>query len=201
MAVDVLAADVRALWRVSQVGERVLAVAAGPSELSFVTVQAGGDFERWGYSLPDPTLRARQTLPGGKAVAELLHLSLRPDGELAANVFVPRERAPPATGVYRVAELLWLGPFSGRPTLSPPDESPRLVLGGAWLASGGADSVQLLDRATGGLRASFAFPSASQGAVSARFVNEELLLFDTAGRLARVDLSRGEVRWVVPTPF
>jgi hypothetical protein len=198
MAVDVLASDVRALWRVPQVGEQVLAVAAGPSELSFVTVQTGGELERWSYSLPDPTLRARQPLPGGKAVSQVLHLSLRPDGELAANVFIPRAHPPPETGVYMVTALLWLGPFSGRPTLSQPGESPGLVLGGAWMASVTSDRVQLLDRATGGTRAVFSFPSEPLAQVSVRFVNEELLLFDKVGRLARVDLSRGEVRRVVP---
>ncbi len=189
MAVDVLASDVRALWRVSRVGERVLAVAAGPNELSFVTVQPGGELERWSYSLPDPTLRARQTLPGGKEVAQVMHLSLRPDGEVAANVFLP---------LTRDTALLWLGPFSGRPTLSSPGDAPGLVLGGAWMASVSTDRVQLLDRATGGTRAVFSFPSEPRGQVSVRFVNEELLLFDKAGRLARVDLFRGEVRRVAP---
>jgi hypothetical protein len=198
MAVDVLASDVRALWRVSQVGEQVLAVAASPSELSFVTTQAGGDFERWSYSLPDPTLRARQTLPGGKAVERVLHLSLRPDGELAASVSLPRENTPPATGVSWVTGVLWLGPFAGRPTLSPPDGSPVLVLGGAWMASVITDRVELLNRATGGSCGVFSFPSEPPVQVLVRFEDEELLLFDEVGRLVRVDLSRGEVRRVVP---
>lgn len=186
MAVDALAPEPRALWRVSQLGGHVLAVAAGPSELSLAILKRDLELERWTYTLPDPRLRLRQTLPGGP-VDQVRCVSLRMDGELA--VLAPE-------GVR------WFGPV--HPELLPqPHETELagLVLGGAWFAvvgqppEGGA-SVRLYWREPRTLLAAFRFEG--EHPVSARFLNGELVLFDEVGRLARVDVARGEVRRVVP---
>jgi hypothetical protein len=54
LAVDALAEGFRALWRVADVGGPVRAVAVGANALSFATVQADGNVERWFYTLPGP---------------------------------------------------------------------------------------------------------------------------------------------------
>ncbi|MFL5351002.1 bpX6 domain-containing protein [Archangium sp.] len=186
MAVDALAPEPRALWRVSQVGGHVFAVAAGPSELSFVMLKGDLELERWTYALPDSRLRSRQPLPGGP-VEQVRHVSLRMDGELA--VLAPE-------GVR------WFGP--ARQELLPqlPETAlAGLVLGGAWFAvlrrppEGGA-WIRLHERKSGTLLAQFMFEG--EHPVGVRFLNGELLLFDAVGRLARVDPGRGEVRRVVP---
>lgn len=186
MAVDALAPEPRALWRVSQLGGHVFAVAAGPSELSLVMLKGDLELERWTYALPDPRLRSRHPLPGGP-VEQVRHVSLRRDGELA--VLAPE-------GVR------WFGP--ARQELLPPlpeTELAGLVLGGAWFAvlrrppDGGA-WVRLHERGLGTLLAQFHFEG--EHPVSVRFLDGELVLFDVVGRLARVDLARGEVRRVVP---
>ncbi|AKJ08155.1 Hypothetical protein AA314_09781 [Archangium gephyra] len=185
MAVDALAAEPRALWRVSQVGGRVLEVAVGAAELSFVTFNAAGELERWTYSLPDPTLRSRQVMP--RKLESLRHLSLRADGELVALDedeirWMDGHKAPPV-----------------RPPLLPWTALMGLVLGGPSMVAVEptpvGDRVWLLERREGTVRARFLFEG--DASVSARFLDTELLLFDTAGRLARVDLTRGEVRRVV----
>lgn len=184
MAVDALASEPRALWRVPQVGGRVLQVAVGPSGLSFAAFDPEAELHRWTFSLPDLTLRSRQTLPG--RVELLRHLSLRMDGELV---------------VLDSSQVRWLGPFAGRPIPLPvlPVDPAEVVLGGAWLAALERTpvglGVHLLERVRGTVLARFLFEG--ELPVSVRFLNGELLLFDTAGRLARVDLTRGEVRRVV----
>ncbi|WP_375768590.1 bpX6 domain-containing protein [Archangium gephyra] len=185
MAVDALAAEPRALWRVPQLGGQVLAVAVGPAELSFATLTAEAEIERWTYSLPDPTLRSRQMLPGGK-VEEVRRLSLRMDGELA---------------VLAPDGMRWFGPHVRSELMPriPEAELGGLVLGGAWFASlrhtPSGQWVQLHERKQGTVRAQFLFEGTHP--VSVRFLGGDLLLFDAVGRLARVDLTRGEVRRVV----
>jgi hypothetical protein len=185
MAVDALAAEPRALWRVPRVGGQVLAVAVGPTELSFATLNAEAEIERWTYALPDPTLRSRQMLPGGK-VEEVRQLSLRMDGELA---------------VLAPDGMRWFGPQVRSELLPrmPEEELGGLVLGGAWFAAlrhtPSGREVRLLERKQGTLRAQFFFQGALP--VSVRFLSGDVLLFDAAGRLVRVDPARGEVRRVV----
>jgi hypothetical protein len=185
MAVDALAAEPRALWRVPQVGGRVAEVAVGGAELSFVTFNAAGELERWTYALPDPTLRSRQVMP--RKLESLRHLSLRADGELVALDgeeirWMDSHKAPPV-----------------RPPLLPWTALMGLVLGGPSMVAVEptpvGDRVWLLERKEGTVRARFLFEG--DAPVSVRFLAAELLLFDTAGRLARVDLTRGEVRRVV----
>jgi hypothetical protein len=180
MAVDALAPEPRALWRVPQLGGHVLAVAAGPSELSLVLLKRDLELERWTYTLPDPRLRSRQPLPGG--VAQVRHVSLWTDEELA---------------VLAAEGVRWSGPED---EASPEPKLGGVVLGGAWFAvlwqppEGGA-WVCLHERKLGTLLAEFRFEG--EHPVSARFLNGELVLFDEVGRLARVDPARGEVRRVV----
>jgi len=185
MAVDALAAEPRALWRVPRVGGQVLAVAVGPTELSFATLNAEAEIERWTYALPDPTLRSRQMLPGGK-VEEVRQLSLRMDGELAVM-------APDG--------MRWFGPQVRSELLPrmPEEELGGLVLGGAWFAAlrhtPSGREVRLLERKQGKMCAQLFFQGALP--ISVRFLSGDMLLFDAAGRLVRVDLARGEVRRVV----
>ncbi|WP_257451212.1 bpX6 domain-containing protein [Archangium lipolyticum] len=185
MAVDVLASDLRALWRVSRVGGPVVALAVGPSEMSFASAGSEGP-ERWSYSLPDPTLRSRQVLPLGED-ALVRWLSLGMDGAMV---------------VLTDAGARWFSAY-GRanpvPTL-PEMELEALFLGGSWVAALERTpvgiGVRLLERARGGVRALFLFEGATP--VSVRFLQDALLLFDTSGRLVRVDLARGVVRRMVP---
>lgn len=185
MAVDALAAEPRALWRVPRVGGQVLALALGPTELSFVTLNMEAELERWTYALPDPTLRSRQILPGGKVEA-VRQLSLRMDGEL---VLLAQDG------------LRWFGPQVRSELLPrmPDTELSGLVLGGAWFVAlrptPSGVSVRLHDRKQGTVCAQFLFEGAHP--VSVRFLSGDMLLFDAAGRLVRVDLTRGEVRRVV----
>jgi hypothetical protein len=166
MAVDALAAEPRALWRVPRVGGQVLAVAVGPAELSFATLNAEAEIERWTYALPDPTLRSRQMLPGGK-----------------------------------VEDVRWFGPEVRSELLPrmPEEELGGLVLGGAWFAAlrhtPSGREVRLLERKQGTMRAQFFFQGTLP--ISVRFQSGDVLLFDAAGRLVRVDPARGEVRRVV----
>ncbi|WP_309894491.1 bpX6 domain-containing protein [Archangium sp.] len=196
LAVDVLASDLRALWRVPQVGGDVRAVAAGPAVLSFVTLRPEKgterwvmEYERWSYSLPDLTLRSRERLSVELVEPVVPDLSLRADGDLAV---LAGEGGP-----------RWGRPHGGR--LLPPPTLPEmdlgaLVLGGVWMAALEHTSVgvgvRLLERGSGAVLARFLFEGEHPLAV--RFVKEELMLFDKVGRLARVDLARGEVRRVVP---
>jgi hypothetical protein len=200
MAVDALASGLRALWRVPQVRAPVLAIAVGPTEMSFVTRGPElAEHQRWSYSLPDLTLRSRGDLPGGGDNPPGISLSLLPNGELAV-LCEEYERSEPHPGV----RVRWLGDFLRRaaplPVLPEMKEPMGLVLGGAWLLvvenERGGVLLRLLDRARCGVRALFRFRGGSR--VLARFLDGELLLFDTAGRLVRVDLTRGEVRRVVP---
>jgi hypothetical protein len=185
MAVDAFAAEPRALWRVPRVGGQVLAVAVGPTELSFATLNAEAEIERWTYALPDPTLRSRQMLPGGK-VEEVRQLSLRMDGELA---------------VLAPDGMRWFGPQVRSELLPrmPEEELGGLVLGGAWFAAlrhtPSGREVRLLERKQVTVRAQLFFQGALP--VSVRFLSGDVLLFDAAGRLVRVDPARGEVRRVV----
>jgi hypothetical protein len=194
MAVDALASDLRALWRVPQVGCEVHAVAVGPAMLSFVTVDLEKgtepwvmEYERWSYSLPDLTLRSRERMPVELPEPVVPHLSLRMEGELAVLVG---------------EEVWWVGPYGGRPVPMPvlPKGVGALVLGGPWMAALERTpvglGVRLLDRGRGAVRAQFLFEG--EHPVAVRFLKEELMLFDKAGRLVRVDLARGEVRRVVP---
>lgn len=186
MALDALALEEpRALWRVPQVGGPVLAVAVSPSALSFVTVNREAEYERWLYTLPDPTLGSRQALPGGK-VEQVAPLSLNPGGELV--VLTPQGPR-------------WIEPPVQRYPASPPLDMglTGLVLGGEWLAAlehtPVGFGVWVLDRTRRSVSARFLFEGPHP--VSARFLARELVLFDTAGRLARMDLVQGAVRRVV----
>ncbi|MFE8603164.1 bpX6 domain-containing protein [Archangium violaceum] len=185
MAVDALAAEPRALWRVPRVGGQVLEVAVGVAELSFVTFNAAAELERWTYVLPDPRLRSRQVMP--RKLESLRHLSLTVDGEVAA---------------LNEEEIQWLDGHRAapvRPPLLPWTALRGLVLGGPHMVAmeptPAGERVWLLDRKEGTVRARFLFEG--DVPVSVRFLSAELLLFDAAGRLARVDLTRGEVRRVV----
>jgi hypothetical protein len=196
LAVDALASDLRALWRVSQVGGDVRAVAAGPDVMSFVTLRLEKgterwvmEYERWSYSLPDLTLRSRERLSVELVEPVVPDLSLRADGDLAV---LGGEGGP-----------RWVGPHAGRLVPLPPlpeMDLGALVLGGKWMAALERTSVgvgvRLLERIRESVLAQFLFEG--EHPVSVRFVKEELMLFDKAGRLARVDLARGEVRRVVP---
>ncbi|HEX5750247.1 MAG TPA: bpX6 domain-containing protein [Archangium sp.] len=185
MAVDALAAEPRALWRVPQLGGQVLEVAVGVAELSFVTFNAAGELERWTCSVPDPTLRSRQVMP--RKLESLRHLSLEGDGSLVA---------------LDEDEIRWMDSYRAppvRPPLLPWNALRTLVLGGPHMVAVEptpvGERVWLLERKEGTVRARFLFEG--DAPVSVRFLHAELLLFDSAGRLARVDLSRGEVRRVV----
>jgi hypothetical protein len=158
MAVDALATDgLRALWRVSQVGGRVMALEADAESLRFATW--GSEPQLWTYSLPGgPTLRARATRRAG-------------DG---FPLWVLNEQ----TGkVERMDALI----------SAPPWMLTHLKIGEhsyeVGLSSKGDKS-----------RALFVFEG--QARVQHRFSGGELLLFDTAGRLLRVDLTEGIARRV-----
>jgi len=187
MAVDALASDLRALWRVTQVGNAVQLISVGPTSLSFLTLLYELhelNHERWTYSLPDLTLRARERLPVEMAKS-VGAFSLRAEGELAALT----EEA-----------VCWLGPLTGPASRLPELSLESLVLGQGWMVTLERTSVgfgvRLLHRTTGAVHAQFLFEG--EHPVSVRFLKEELMLFDKAGRLARVDPARGEVRRVVP---
>jgi hypothetical protein len=157
MAVDALALDgLRALWRVSQVGGVVMALAVDTESMRFATW--GREPQLWTYALPGgPTLRARTPRQPG-------------DG-------LPMVVLDETTGkAERMDDLLF----------SPPWMLTQVRTGVGYevtLTSRGATP-----------RASFTFEGEVR--VRARFSGGELLLFDTAGRLLRVDLSEGTARRV-----
>ncbi len=100
-------------------------------------------------------------------------------------------------------EIRWVDAYTAgvvRPPVLPWKALRRLVLGGAWMVAMEpvpvGERVWLLERRLGTVRAQFLFEGEVR--VSARFLDGELVLFDEAGRLARVDLARGEVRRMVP---
>ncbi|HYO72859.1 MAG TPA: bpX6 domain-containing protein [Archangium sp.] len=191
MAVDALAAEPRALWRVPQLGGQVLKLAVGVAELSFVTLNAAAELERWTYAVPDPRLRSRQVMP--RPMEALRNLSLWVDGTM---VVLDAEE-------IRWMDSSWVAAYKKAAPVRPPTlpwtALRALVLGGPWMVAmeptPAGERGWLLERAEGTVRARFLFEG--DVPVSVRFLYAELLLFDTAGRLARVDLSRGEVRRVV----
>jgi hypothetical protein len=158
MAVDALASDgLRALWRVSQVGGRVMALEADAESLRFVTW--GSEPQLWTYSLPGgPTLRSRARRRAG-------------DG---FPLWVLNEE----TGrVERMDALL----------SAPPWTLTQLQVG--------ENSYEVGLNSKGDIsRALFVFEG--QARVQHRFSGGDLLLFDTAGRLLRVDLTEGIARRV-----
>jgi hypothetical protein len=208
MAVDALTEDFRALWRVSDVGGQVRAVAVGSNELSFVTVQPDGNVERWFYGLPGPTLRARNLLACEEGTPPPYTLSLRPEGELVTLTHAVVANPDTEDRLVLFSKARWLGiPSSaGQPPAIPTRPLqwvPHFILGGPWMARvsmlQNVDKswclVDLLERTPGETRALFSFDGPHF--VSVRFLGSELVLFDKAGRLARVDLHRGSVRRVV----
>lgn len=63
-AIDANAEKFEALWRVPDVGEKVIGVARSASSCSFLTSSMDGELEQWVYRLPLLTLRSR-TSPSG----------------------------------------------------------------------------------------------------------------------------------------
>jgi hypothetical protein len=159
MAVDALASDgLRALWRVSQVGGRVMALEADAEALRFATW--GEEPQLWTYSLPGgPTLRSRSKRRAGDGFPLW-----------ALNVTTGK--------VERMDALLHAPPW----TLTHVKTGERTHEVG--LSSKGDIA-----------RALFVFEGEAR--VQHRFSGGELLLFDTAGRLLRVDLTEGTVRRVL----
>jgi hypothetical protein len=157
MAVDALASDgLRALWRVSQVDGRVMALEADAEALRFVTW--GTESQLWTYSLPGgPTLRSRTKRRVG-------------DG-------FPLWALNETTGkVERIESLVHSPPW----TLTHRRAGDHAEVA---LSSKGDHS-----------RAIFIFEGEAR--VQHRFSGGELLLFDTTGRLLRVDLTEGTARRV-----
>lgn len=158
MAVDALAVDgLRALWRVSQVGGKVMALEADAEALRFATW--GDEPQLWTYSLPGgPTLRSRATRRTG-------------DG-------LPMVSLNEATGkVERMDDLLFSPPWTLFNLAAA--EGHELKLTG----KGGTPRAHLLFE--------------GEARVQARFSGGELLLFDNAGRLLRVELAEGTARRVL----
>lgn len=157
MAVDALAADgLRALWRVSQVGGKVVALEANAESLRFATW--GEDPQLWTYALAGgPTLRSRNARRLGDG---LLMVSLNE-----------------TTGLPMLMDNVLFSPpwtlFSAR--------------------TAGGYEVKLTGQG-GTVRGRFVFDGEAR--VQARFSGGELLLFDSSGRLIRVDLSEGTARRV-----
>jgi hypothetical protein len=155
LGVDALARDWRALWRVTQVGQRVLAVAQEGAQLSLLAAEGEGRGEVWTYGLSGgPTLRSRRPVTDADGFA---HAALLADGTLECGEGL----------------LLWNG--------------WRVQLA---LVEGGHEA-RLAQQVTA-VRARLAFegPHPPGG----RFWNRELVLFDGAGRLVRVELGEGTVR-------
>jgi len=201
MALDALASEPRALWRVQGVGSEVVGIAADASAMSCVCVYPSPDgssyYERWAYALPGgPTLRSRQGLDspvlGGLSSN---HLSLRADGEMTLNS---------STGVG----VRWLPSVSrmraSRPALPEAREPVSEVhLGSSWLGlletqpENPGHTLRVLDRAAGQVLARLRLEGPHPGA-AARLVDDALLFFDAKGWLVRVDLPRMEVHRIVP---
>ncbi|HYH98915.1 bpX6 domain-containing protein [Hyalangium sp.] len=159
MAVDALATEgLRALWRVAQVGGRVMALEADAEWLRFA-IWSSSDPQLWTYSLPGgPTLRSRAARRQG-------------DG-------LPLVTQDEVTGrVERRDDFL---------------SSPPWTL--VKLQTGEGHEVKLASKGDT-QRAHFVFEGEVR--VQARFSGGELLLFDTAGRLLRVDLAEGTARRVL----
>ncbi len=203
MAVDALAEGFHALWRVPAVGGRVLAVAVAAELMSFALVQPDGTVERWLYSLPGPTLRSRMPLMGGDKAPAPASLSLRPEGELVAVHHVRHFLAQEGEGAPAFSKARWMGsPSSGQCAAIPERPlqwTPAFFLGGAWVARvSSAENwcvVELFERMKEEGQVLFSFEGPER--VSLRFMGSVLMLYDRAGRLARVDLRRGSVHRVV----
>ncbi|GHG79193.1 bpX6 domain-containing protein [Comamonas sp. JC664] len=198
LMVDPLAADFRALWRVTDLPLQVSAMAADSVHLSFLA----GYRERWTYTLDQgPTLRSRVGLPFWREDAPFSMSSLdiaavTPDGETAARLSIlePPEDSP---------RLLGVGPHSARRAVRPSFDSKAcsdIHLTPSWcvqlMEGRGAWRVEMTDK-WGLLRAVLTF----QGDVrpQVRLTEDTLLAFDAAGRGLWVDLEGGEVRHL-PVP-
>lgn len=184
MAVDVLAREPRALWRVTGVGAPVVRLVAEASAMSFAMLSAQGEVERWSYTLPELTLRSRHSLPS-QVHESPYSFGLSATGELWARVGVA---------------LLRGAPF--RDPLGPPPaamEFSRWVLRDRWVAMldrrPEGERVWLVERTTQRTCADLLF--LGEQPVDARLLERELVLFDDSGRLVRVELATGEVRRVV----
>jgi hypothetical protein len=157
MAVDALdLKGFRALWRVSQVGGRVMALEADAEWLRFATW--GSEPQLWTYALPGgPTLRSRSPRRLGDGLPWV----------------VLNEQAGKAE---RVDDLLFSPPWLLKSERTEAGHEVKLF------SRGEVPRAHLTLEGEARLRA--------------RFWGNELLLFDTAGRLLRMDLTEGAVRRV-----
>ncbi|MBM7112977.1 bpX6 domain-containing protein [Archangium primigenium] len=189
LALDALADEPRALWRVTDVGGPVVALTAGTHRMSFVCAHESFAgpllLERWAYELREgPTLRARHVVSAAPKWPVFPHLSLLANGELAV------------TGIPG-ARLSWLAP-ADNPQLvppKPPEEGDllRVHLGIPWIATLEARPAPaeglvlgLWDRSRGQLLARVSLEGAHPEA-RVRRVGNQLVFFDARGWLLHME--------------
>ncbi|QDE93468.1 hypothetical protein BHS06_33270 [Myxococcus xanthus] len=204
MMVDALAADWRALWRVPELADRVIEIAADATHMSFVV----GTQERWTYTLADgPTLRDRSELPPEMLDPKLVlwALSLVSDGEVAVvNMEYPLAPENVAHGWNSLrGSLAWVQPVSLRNRVRTERDHEALTgifLSREWcLELRGVRpgwQLQLTDR-RGFPRAVLTFEV--KASPNVRLTDSMLLAFDEGGRGVWLDLESGEVRHL-PVP-
>ncbi|QSQ22145.1 hypothetical protein JY651_44610 [Pyxidicoccus parkwayensis] len=211
MMVDVLAPEVRALWRVTDVRPPVHALAVDAGRLSFLS----NSMERWTYDLAQgPTLRSRaelfspeNSIPDDSIPGVIESVSLTADGEGAVMmaVFDLEKGEMPAFilgagSASRDLRLLWLKPAGPRSSQPPPFARPgreRLILSDLWrvdvLRCTGHIQLHLTD-ARGTERALLVFEGDTLPRV--RLTATALTAFDSRGRVLWLVLGEGIGRHV-----
>ncbi|RJS21767.1 hypothetical protein DRW03_15605 [Corallococcus sp. H22C18031201] len=179
LMLDALADAPRALWRVTDVGGRVLGLEADAERMSFIA--SGERPSRWSYALAaGPTLRARTEM----ALQEPpLVVSLTPDGE--GSIHCVGSSTP-----------AWVAPAQGRSLRSPSQFSPKLSalwLGTNWRAEQldlSAQETQVrLTNLRGRVCAWLSFEGAER--VRVRLSADALVCFDELGRVVWLNLQTG----------
>ncbi|MBJ6764581.1 hypothetical protein JGU66_27755 [Myxococcaceae bacterium JPH2] len=179
LMLDVLAEAPRALWRVTEVGGRVLALEADAERMSFIA--SGESPSRWSYSLASgPTLRARteMTLPDPP-----LSISLTPDGEVSIQCLGS-------------STPVWVAPGQGRSLKTPTQFHPKLTalwLGANWRAEQLEFSAHETEVRLANLRGRVCAWLSFEGTarIQVRLTADALVCFDELGRVVWLNLQTG----------
>ncbi|MGE6757180.1 bpX6 domain-containing protein [Corallococcus interemptor] len=196
--VDTLAAEPRSLWRVSQLGGTVMALAVDAKYLSFLvwplTLDQDSDLlERWCYELQGgPVLRGRGNLPLGLRGSPDA-FALTPDGEAVAGFIEASEDEEPVPWSY-------LAPMATRRYHLPAQRAEQRageVLTPSWRVTrfqkGELHTAVLRDVANH-TRATVEFSGTPPQVV--RLTEDWCVVHDLFGRVVWLDLRSGEVHRV-----
>jgi MoxR-vWA-beta-propeller ternary system protein len=197
-AIDAQSKKFEALWRVPDVGSRVLSVARSESSCSFLTAAShGSDLEQWIYQLPLLTLRRRSSppkppdnvvrvdycnafSPDGIYVDQSLYCRMEPESNMTP---LPTLKLRVFEGELEKLDLSVGNEFSG--PLQPEILGKRVV---SPVLADDVLQVGVVDRQSKEVTAQLFLENAKQ--VSTRLAENTLTVADNLGRVLVIDLRR-----------